>query len=163
MNNNRECADYFRRQRGYDRCFLEMRKKWESYGKVSGRIILADATEEEKRALGGILGKSFYDGEIRFTMREFQEALQKTRFASVTLHDLLEQYFGQPLRTNQEKTAAKKAKQEANKTAVDRMWDRQSTSRQRTEEDEAVSALVKARRNTEQKKKELEEKNAKGL
>lgn len=112
MNNNRECADYFRRQRGYDRCFLEMRKKWESYGKASGRIILADATEEEKRALGGILGKSFYDGEIRFTMREFQEALQKTRFASVTLHDLLEQYFGQPLRTNQEKTAAKKAKQE---------------------------------------------------
>ena len=45
--------------------------------------------------------------------------------------------------------AAKKAKQEANKTAVDKMWDRQSTPRQRTEEDEAVSALVKARRNTE--------------
>ena len=53
--------------------------------------------------------------------------------------------------------AAKKAKQEANKTAVDNMWDRQSTPRQRTEEDEAVSALVKARRNTEQKKKELED------
>ena len=42
----------------------------------------------------------------------------------------------------------------ASKTAVDKMWDRQSTPRQRTEEDEAVSALVKARRNTEQKKKE---------
>ena len=53
--------------------------------------------------------------------------------------------------------AAKKAKQEANKTAVDKMWDRRSTPRQRTEEDEAVSALVKARRNTEQKKKELED------
>ena len=53
--------------------------------------------------------------------------------------------------------AAKKAKQEANKTAVDKMWDRQSTPGQRTEEDEAVSALVKARRNTEQKKKELED------
>ena len=66
MNNNRECADYFRRKREYDRCFLEMRKKWESYGKASGRIVLADATEEEKRALGGILGESFYDGEIRF-------------------------------------------------------------------------------------------------
>lgn len=48
-------------------------------------------------------------------------------------------------------------KQEAKKTAVDKMWDRQSTPRQRTEEDEAVSALVKARRNTEQKKKELED------
>lgn len=53
--------------------------------------------------------------------------------------------------------AAKKAKQEANKTAVDKMWDRQNASRKRTEEDEAVSAIAKARRNTEQKKKELEE------
>lgn len=43
------------------------------------------------------------------------------------------------------------------KSAVDKMWDRQSTPRQRTEEDEAVSALVKAKRNTEQKKKELED------
>ena len=49
------------------------------------------------------------------------------------------------------------AKQEAKKTAVDKMWDRQSDPRQRTEEDEAVSTLVKARRNTEQKKKELED------
>ena len=53
--------------------------------------------------------------------------------------------------------ATKKAKQEANKTAVDKMWDRQSQPRQRTEEDEAVSTLVKAKRNTEQKKKELED------
>lgn len=43
------------------------------------------------------------------------------------------------------------------KSAVDKMWDRNSQPRQRTEEDEAVSAIAKARRNTEQKKKELEE------
>ncbi|MDO5545196.1 MAG: hypothetical protein Q4F81_05160 [Eubacteriales bacterium] len=53
--------------------------------------------------------------------------------------------------------AVKKAKQEANKTAVDKMWDRHNQPRQRTEEDEALSALLKARRNTEQKKKELED------
>ena len=47
-------------------------------------------------------------------------------------------------------------KYDEKKTAVDKMWDRQSSPRQRTEEDEAVSALVKARRNTEQKKKEKE-------
>lgn len=112
MNNSRECADYFKKQKGYDRCFLEMRKKWESYGRASGRIILSDAPVEERRALSGILGRTFYDDEIRFTMREFQEALQKTRFSSVTLHDLLEQYFGQTLYTNQEKTAEKRAQQE---------------------------------------------------
>lgn len=55
--------------------------------------------------------------------------------------------------TNQ---SQKKTRQEVKKTAVDNMWDRQSTPRQRTDEDEAVSALVKAKRNTEQKKKEKE-------
>lgn len=111
MNNNRECADYFKGQRGYDRCFLQMRKKWESYGRIAGRITLSDVSEEEKRSLGGFLGKNFYDSEIRFTMNEFQEALRKTRFSSVALHDLLEQYFGHPLCTNQERTALKRAEQ----------------------------------------------------
>lgn len=54
---------------------------------------------------------------------------------------------------NSGSSSAKKS----SKTAVDKMWDRQSSPRQRTEEDEAASALVKARRNTEQKKKELED------
>lgn len=112
MSNNRECAEYFQRQRGYDRAFLEMRKKWESYGRASGRIVLSGATEEEKRALSGILGKRFYDDEIRFTMREFEEALKKTRFSSVALHDLLEQYFGQTICTNQQRAAERKAERE---------------------------------------------------
>ncbi len=112
MNSKRECAEYFKRQKGYDRCFLAMRKKWETYGRASGRIILADATEEEKRALGGILGKAFYGDEIRFTMREFQQALQRTRFSSVELCGLLEEYFGEKLYTNQERKMSRRKGQE---------------------------------------------------
>ncbi len=112
MSSKRECAEYFKRQRGFDRCFPAMRKKWETYGRVSGRIVLADATEEEKRAIGGILGQVFYDDEIRFTMKEFQEALQKTRFSSVTLRGLLEEYFGEKLYTNQERKIAKQREKE---------------------------------------------------
>lgn len=113
MNSRKECAAYFKKQKGYERCFLELRKKWESYGRIAGRILLCDATDEELRAMSGILGRNFYDNEIRFTMREFEEALQKTRFASVSVKDLLEEYFGEELSTNQEKTAAKKAEQKS--------------------------------------------------
>ena len=49
------------------------------------------------------------------------------------------------------------AEKKTEKTAVDKMWDRQSTVRQRIGEDEAAGALEKAKRNTEQKKKELED------
>lgn len=41
------------------------------------------------------------------------------------------------------------------KTAVDKLRDRQSTPRQRTEQDEAASSVAAAKRNTEQKEKEL--------
>lgn len=65
---------------------------------------------------------------------------------------------------NQQKKAEEKSAYESrlasiekNKTAVDRMWDRQNKPRQRTEEDEAVSGIVAAKRNTEQKEKELED------
>lgn len=111
MSSKKECAQYFKKQKGYERSLLEMRRKWESYGRAAGRISLRDATDAEMRALGGILGKNFYDNEIRFTMREFEAALKKTRFASVTVKELLEEYFGEELSTNQERAAAKKAEQ----------------------------------------------------
>ena len=61
MYNNKECADYFKRQEVYRRCFEELRKKWQSYGKVAGRITLSNASDEERRAIGGIIGKTFYE------------------------------------------------------------------------------------------------------
>ena len=63
-----------------------------------------------------------------------------------------EKYKQYKIRKNVESTNGVK-----NETAVDKMWGRHNQPRQRTEEDEAVSTLVKARRNTEQKKKELED------
>lgn len=53
MCSNKECADYFKSQRAYHRCFEELRKKWKSYGKAAGRITLRQTSEEERRAVGG--------------------------------------------------------------------------------------------------------------
>lgn len=101
MNNNRECAQYLKSQRAYSRCMAELRKKWKSYGKVAGRITLKDTTEEERRALGGIVGKNFYEKEIRFSFADFEQGLQRTRFAPVDMKAVLEAYFGETLSTNQ--------------------------------------------------------------
>ena len=56
MCNNKECANYFKSQRAYHRCFEEFRKKWKYYGKAAGRITLKQTSEEERRAVGGIIG-----------------------------------------------------------------------------------------------------------
>ena len=112
MSNKSECAKYFQKQPGYDRIFKKMREKWKSYGRPAGKIDLYDATELERRALEGLIGKSLLENHIRFTLSEFEEALQKTRFAPITLKELLEEYFGEELVTNKEHAAKKQNKKE---------------------------------------------------
>lgn len=117
MCNNKECANYFKSQRAYHRCFEELRKKWESYGKAAGRITLKQTSEEERRAVGGIIGKVFYEETIRFSFLEFEQGLQKTRFAPVDMKTVLEEYFGKPLITTQ---GRQKEEQERRKKFLDR-------------------------------------------
>lgn len=110
MCNHRECAEYFKAQPAYHRCFEVLRKKWISYGKVQGNILLKQTSEEERRAVGGIIGKVFYEDSIRFTFQEFEQGLQKTRFAPVDIKGVLEEYFGEPLLTtrNRQREAEEK-------------------------------------------------------
>lgn len=102
MNNNTACAAYFRQHAAYRRCLKECWKKWRSYGRVAGIITLKQCSEEEKREIGGMLGKIFYEDEIRFSFTEFDRGLQKTKYAPVDIKKVLESYFEKPLTTKQE-------------------------------------------------------------
>ena len=113
MSNKEECAAYFKSNPAYDRCFQEFEKKWRSFGKTAGKIRLMDGTEEEKRAIGGILGKVFYEDTIQFSFADFERGLQKTKFAPIKMQDLLEAYFGKALSTKQEQMAGKRCRREA--------------------------------------------------
>jgi len=103
MNNNEACAAYFKENPAYQRCFSEFEKKWNSYGRVTGIITLKNTFEEERRAIGGILGKTFYEDTIRFSFAEFEKGLQCTKFAPVNFEEVLEVYFGRKMITTQEK------------------------------------------------------------
>ena len=92
MNSEKSCADYFRSRPEYRRCFEALWKKWRSYGRTAGKIVLDDASEEECRAIGGITGKRYLDDRIVFSFSEFGQGLQKTRFAPVDMKKLLEIY-----------------------------------------------------------------------
>lgn len=109
MSNNTECAKYFKNKKAYHRCMEEFRKKWKSLGKVAGRITLRDTNEEERRAIGGILGKTFHNKDICFDFAKFEQGLQATRFAPVDMKEVLEAYFGELMFTNQ---GEKKAQEE---------------------------------------------------
>lgn len=101
MCNNTECANYFKSQRAYHRCLEELRKKWKSYGRAAGRITIRHASPEERRAVEGIIGRVFYEDAMRFSFQEFEQGLQRTRFAPVDMRAMLEEYFGEPMITTQ--------------------------------------------------------------
>lgn len=113
IDNDVECAKYFKSQRAYGRCFEEFRKKWKSYGRVTGIINLKAASEEERRAIGGITGETFYDEDIRFSFAKFEQGLQRTRYAPVDMKEVLEAYFGETLLTNQGLQEEEKKQKEA--------------------------------------------------
>ncbi|MDD7602196.1 MAG: TIGR02679 family protein [Firmicutes bacterium] len=103
----KEAYEYFRKKPGFSRVFLQMRKKWKSYGRAAGMVKLTDATEEERRALEGFFGRSFAGKTLSFSLQEFEKTLQETSFKSLDLRQLLELYFGEPMMTNAQCRAEK--------------------------------------------------------
>ncbi len=113
MSNNRECAAYFKSKPEYHRCLAELRKKWISYGRAAGVITLKNCTEEEKRVISSMLGKHFFEEEVRFSFAEFERGLQKTKYAPVDIRAVLEIYFGKPLSSRQEQKENRENQREA--------------------------------------------------
>ena len=44
----KECIDYFKSEKGFQRAFSEMYRKLERLGHVGGRVSLRDLSEQEK-------------------------------------------------------------------------------------------------------------------
>lgn len=108
-----EAYEYFKENPGFSRCFIEMRKKWEALGRTGGTVRLTDCTEDERRAMEGLLGKSFYGMEIVFSIKDFETALKSTRFRTLGMRELMELYFNEPIRTNAERKMEKETQQNA--------------------------------------------------
>ena len=106
MNRNntelQECTKYFRANKGFERAFSLMKEKWCSYGDIKGKVTISGLKENEKKALEG-LGlpmKSVVRNEVVFSLKQFEEVLQQTKYKGVWLTELLESYFGEKLISN---------------------------------------------------------------
>lgn len=108
MSNREECGLYFKTRPEYQRIFAEMRKKWESLGRTAGNVTLAGGTEKEKKVLERFLGRAVEKERMTFSLCEFEHALGETRYSGISLKELLEEYFGEPMIGNQERKQQKK-------------------------------------------------------
>ena len=100
----RECVAYFKGTPGFDRLLGEMRKKVRSYGRVGGTVVLKELSSEERRSIESLFGESLTsEGQpVSIPLKRVEEALQRTKFAGVSLKELLEGYFDEELISNKE-------------------------------------------------------------
>lgn len=112
MSSREECAEYFKSQPEYRRIFEEMRRKWESLGRTAGKVTLEKGTDREKKALERLLGKVQEKEKLTFSLPEFERALGETRYGGVSLKELLEEYFGEPMVGNRERKQRKKDREQ---------------------------------------------------
>lgn len=113
MSNRDGCVEYFKAQPEFERIFVAMRKKWESLGRIAGRVTISHVTEEERAALEGLLGRSLSGEDLSFSLGEFEKALGETRYGAVGLLELLEGYFGEPLSSTREKKRQREEEEQA--------------------------------------------------
>jgi uncharacterized protein (TIGR02679 family) len=95
-----ECVEYFKNNKAYKRIFVELRRKWKTYGKPSGYVIINNATQEEKEAIKLVMGKGYSGSDIKLKVSEFEAALRETKFKDIGLQELLEAYFSESMATN---------------------------------------------------------------
>lgn len=97
MENLEECMKYFQ-ERAYKRIFKKMRKKYESYGKWEGNVVLENPTKQEKEDLSGFMKKDYYKNKIiTISLKKFEQRLQETRFSEISLKTIIENYDGKLL------------------------------------------------------------------
>ena len=98
-----EAADFFRKEPGFKRLFEKFINNYKSLGRFGGTAKLVKLTTLEKEALSGLMGKDYSkQSSVTISVKEFEKALEKTRFSSIDLKTLLFSYIGENILTKSE-------------------------------------------------------------
>ena len=98
---SKDCAAFFQSRPGYRRILTEILKKYRSFGRPAGTILLNDAAQEECDAARRFFGRSF-SSPLKFRTAEFEAELQKGPYRGASLKEVLEIYFDTEIRTKHE-------------------------------------------------------------
>lgn len=102
--------EYFKKNE-FRRLITLCKNKYTSLSHIGGSVVLKNISEEERSAVGGLLGKVYDGNEIKVTLKEFDKALLNSRF-NIGLEELFRIYFKDEVITRNEKIAAEKFEKE---------------------------------------------------
>lgn len=93
-----KCLEYFKERPVYKKLFEKMNEKYESLGHVGGKVVLTGLNSVDKAQLGGFLQKDYTENKsITISAEAFEACLSTSKFAGISLEELLKSYFGREL------------------------------------------------------------------
>ncbi len=101
-----EAVKYFKSIPVYDKVFREFRRKFESYGRLSGAVKIDAYPDDELQELALFIGTTTDALQTKKTLKlvQFEDALLETKYGDVTLLELLEAYFNESFISRKERT-----------------------------------------------------------
>jgi len=101
-NINKECANYFKSNKGFKRVFEKIKDKYCSLGNIGGSVKISSLSSEEQDVLSSYLGKDCYKKSITISLSKFNDALNGTRYGKADFEEVLKIYFNGNLYSNKE-------------------------------------------------------------
>ncbi|MEE1526972.1 MAG: TIGR02679 domain-containing protein [Blautia sp.] len=93
-----KCLEYFKERPVYKKLFEKMNEKYESLGHIGGKVVLTGLNSVDKAQLGGFLQKDYTENKsITISAEAFGFCLSTSKFAGISLEELLKSYFGREL------------------------------------------------------------------
>lgn len=109
--NVREAVQFFKSEQAYKQLFTQIRKKYESLGRIGGNVSAGLFSDGELEVIGGFFGMpgDVLRAKKGVPVAGFEKQLQKTRFGDVDLKELLDAYFGEVIVSKKDVRAEKEA------------------------------------------------------
>ena len=81
----KECLEYFHQSPVWKKVLKGFRKKYSSYGRFGGKVVLKNLKSQDIEELEGFFGKSFHGQKsVTVSAEKFRQALEASRYKTIT-------------------------------------------------------------------------------
>lgn len=105
MTDSEKLAEYFRKNKKYNRIMKAVFSSYKKYGQIKGNIILNDASMEECDAMNALISPktSFLPPVLKFRMSDFEKGIKQTIYRDADFIEVLKIYFKDDMLSNKDK------------------------------------------------------------
>ncbi|MEG2028553.1 MAG: TIGR02679 domain-containing protein [Bacilli bacterium] len=106
-------VNYFKNKKGFNRFFIELKKKYIKTGKFTGNIILKNITKEESNDFSCFFGTFYLLGkDINISLQKFLKVMNNSKYNDFDFKILIDNYFNENVETNEAINSKKITSQE---------------------------------------------------